>query len=328
MDEGFGTSLDSHVIAGYRFLMRYYTIGDEIYMFGFSRGAFTARFLAAMINGIGIMSKGNEELVPFAYKIYQDFELGVGTKTEPAQKTTMKNFKDTFCLGDVDVHFLGLFDTVRSVGTFDTGTRTIPVSRPFATFVRHAVALDERRGKFKAALLCQNRDGKHQVYPVHTEPGNPSELDVNIRERWFPGSHCDVGGGWDVEAKDANGKENPLLRSTDANGVVKPLQLSDIPLGWMLSEIKALPDHRCKAGPLQFNDAKVALFEKQLHKERNQILQSKTHDVLRYGMGAGWMMVTFWRLLGMHYLISVHYGANNLLNNRILSLQFSPGITQ
>lgn len=238
VDEGFGTSLDSHVIAGYRFLMRYWSIGDEIYMFGFSRGAFTARFLAAMIHGIGIMSKGNEELVPFGYKIYQDYELGVGTAASAQQKTTMMEFKDIFCRGDVDVHFLGLFDTVRSVGTFDNGSRTIPVSHPFAKFVRHAVALDERRGKFKAALLCQNIDGKHHVAPTHTTPGNPSELDTHIRERWFPGNHGDVGGGWDVEKVNALGEENPLLLSRSEQAKANPMQLSDIALGWMLQEIQ------------------------------------------------------------------------------------------
>lgn len=295
MDQGFGTSLDSHVIAGYRFLMRYYNVGDEIYMFGFSRGAFTARFLAALINGIGIMSKGNEELVPFAYKIYQDYELGIGTKASKQQKTIMKDFKDTFCLGNTTVHFLGLFDTVRSVGTFDTGSRTIPVSQPFATFVRHAVALDERRGKFKAALLCQNDNGKHTV---HTAPENPMALDIHIRERWFPGNHGDVGGGWDIEKKNALGKKNHLLHSKDAKGMPNPLQLSDIALGWMLREIQELPEAECKAGSLDLDRTKVAAFAKQLKKEKHEVVKSKQHDVLSFGKGAFWLKVIFWRLLG------------------------------
>jgi len=300
MDQGFGTSLDSHVIAGYRFLMRYYTVGDEIYMFGFSRGAFTARFLAALINGIGIMSKGNEELVPFAYKIYQDYELGVGTKASKEQKAIMADFKDTFCLGDTNVHFLGLFDTVRSVGTFDTGSRTIPVSRPFAKFVRHAVAIDERRGKFKAALLCQNLDGKHLVHPTHTAPGDPSKLDINIRERWFPGNHGDIGGGWDIEKENALGKENPLLLSKDAQDKPNPLQLSDIPLGWMLQEIQELPEEQCKAGKLDLNPTKAGAFMNQLQKQRNEVLKSKQHDVLSFGKGVLWLKVVFWNILGTY----------------------------
>src|SRR5436853_1168882 len=75
-DQGFASTFDSHVMAGYRFLMRYYERGDRIYIFGFSRGAFTARFLARMVSKVGLLSMGNEELIPFTYKIYHDYEMG------------------------------------------------------------------------------------------------------------------------------------------------------------------------------------------------------------------------------------------------------------
>jgi uncharacterized protein (DUF2235 family) len=52
------TTFDHHVIAGYKFLMRYYKPGDKIYIFGFSRGAFTARFLARLVTELGLLSKG------------------------------------------------------------------------------------------------------------------------------------------------------------------------------------------------------------------------------------------------------------------------------
>jgi uncharacterized protein (DUF2235 family) len=64
-DSMFGTSLAEHVMGGYKFLMRYYRVGDEIYLFGFSRGAYTARFLAEMIDHVGLLSQGNEELIRF-----------------------------------------------------------------------------------------------------------------------------------------------------------------------------------------------------------------------------------------------------------------------
>jgi uncharacterized protein (DUF2235 family) len=70
-DSMFGTSLADHVMAGYRFLMRYYRMGDEIYLFGFSRGAYTARFLAEMIDHIGLLSQGNEELCRFGKLKFQ-----------------------------------------------------------------------------------------------------------------------------------------------------------------------------------------------------------------------------------------------------------------
>jgi len=63
-----GTSFGAHVMGGYKFLMRYYMPGDDIYMFGFSRGAYTARFLAEMLDHIGLLSAGNEEMCHFAWK--------------------------------------------------------------------------------------------------------------------------------------------------------------------------------------------------------------------------------------------------------------------
>ena len=63
--------LQDHVTSAYRFLMRYYEAGDEIYIFGFSRGAYTARVLAAMLYKVGLLGKGNEELIEFAWSIFK-----------------------------------------------------------------------------------------------------------------------------------------------------------------------------------------------------------------------------------------------------------------
>lgn len=65
-DSAVGSSFDQHVVGGYRFLMRFYNPGDEIYIFGFSRGAYIARFLAEMLDYVGLLSHGNEEMVGFA----------------------------------------------------------------------------------------------------------------------------------------------------------------------------------------------------------------------------------------------------------------------
>jgi uncharacterized protein (DUF2235 family) len=62
--------LEEHVSDAYRFLMRYYEEGDRILLFGFSRGAYTARVLAAMLYKVGLLSKGNEDLIPFAWDIF------------------------------------------------------------------------------------------------------------------------------------------------------------------------------------------------------------------------------------------------------------------
>src|SRR3954454_9384422 len=97
--------LVDHVCDGYRFLMRYYQDGDQIFIFGFSRGAYTARALAGMIHKVGLLSQGNEELVSFAWSNFRKQQDG----------TLATGFKQTFCK-DVKIRFLGLFDTVCSVG--------------------------------------------------------------------------------------------------------------------------------------------------------------------------------------------------------------------
>ena len=235
--------------------MRYYGRGDRIYMFGFSRGAFTARFLARMIAHVGLLSMGNEEMVPFAYKVYQNYETGVDgagaymetfrsyfcrhekmpqpeafkteSHSEPENRITEPDMVDT----GIKVHFLGLFDTVNSVGTFDvpfTKVPKVPDVLGTAEHVRHAVAIDERRVKFKAALLAQ--DVTNEKSPAEGQPNgvSPTTIPENrlppkevIKEVWFPGrlifqfpfqvfhflrhnswwliytgNHGDVGGGW------------------------------------------------------------------------------------------------------------------------------------
>jgi len=71
MDLATAWLLPVHVMDAYRFLMRYYKDGDRIFIFGFSRGAYTARALAAMIHSVGLLSAGNEELVPYAWSLFQ-----------------------------------------------------------------------------------------------------------------------------------------------------------------------------------------------------------------------------------------------------------------
>ena len=322
IDQGLATTFDAHVIAGYRFLMRYYGDGDRIYIFGFSRGAYTARFLARMISKVGILSMGNEELVPFAYKIYQDYELGA---YEGKKAPYIPNFKTTFCREEeghkgegsgIKVHFLGLFDTVNSVGTLDVPmTKTMKMKRVEGTaeHVRHAVAIDERRVKFKAALLQQDSDDKPDSKDPNvakrSEDSGPllaknsvqsDETDSSmedIKEVWFAGNHGDIGGGWsaypNVDSKD----EAPTENVKD-----DPFQLSDIALKWMIDELGKLKDHP-KFGPgkgdqIIWNAGKDG-FLKSYEKRRLEALSGKQHDTMKFGGGSSRMMVIFWNLMGM-----------------------------
>ncbi|KAI5116598.1 hypothetical protein M0805_006776 [Coniferiporia weirii] len=135
----FANNLNHHVMSGYKFLMQNYREGDKICIFGFSRGAYTARALAGMVHKVGLLPAWNEQQVPFAYKMYKtDTKLGWQQSV---------GFKRTFSL-DVDVEFVGVWDTVASVGLLPS---TLPFTKSNTAIkvFRHALSLDEHRVKFR-----------------------------------------------------------------------------------------------------------------------------------------------------------------------------------
>ncbi|KAL1799675.1 hypothetical protein ACET3X_000017 [Alternaria dauci] len=340
IDSGFATTFDAHVIAGYRFIMRYYKEGDKIYMFGFSRGAFTARFLARMISTVGLLSEGNEEMVPFAYDLYQQYEQG---KLErPAQKTQdpstatgttkatatngeaqpllppntevdeqqLKKYKldaftATFCRLEgatdkpIKVHFLGLFDCVSSVAVLDSPFGTAPKAVDVvgtAHHIRHAVAVDEHRVKFKAALLHQDKQ-------------HPNTLKESVKEVWFPGNHGDIGGGWPAPDNNKdNPKANPkaswwrrVFRSlTDKkpdNNLreLDPYQMSDVPLAWMIRELEMLEPEGSKSA-IKWSKRKDG-FKYHFLQNLTEAYSSAMHDTLSVGGGASLFKVMLWNFM-------------------------------
>ncbi|KFG77830.1 oxidoreductase, short chain dehydrogenase/reductase family [Metarhizium anisopliae] len=178
-DSAIGSSFDQHVVGGYRFLMRFYQTGDEIYMFGFSRGAYIARFLAEMLDYIGLLCHGNEEMVKFAWKAFAQWQArkppskeaeDEANESEEDRETRrmynyMKGFRETFSRPVGRIKFLGLFDTVNSVPRFEAAwmqrTKFPYTARTSARFIRHAVSIDERRAKFRQDLLYQ-KPPKHE----------------------------------------------------------------------------------------------------------------------------------------------------------------------
>ncbi|KAI9058264.1 hypothetical protein FKP32DRAFT_1688725 [Trametes sanguinea] len=139
LDEAFAWYLDAHVRGGYQFLMQNYVAGDRICLFGFSRGAYTARALAGMLHKIGLLPRDNPEQIPFAYKLYK--------QTDKDSLELAAGFKQTFCR-NVEIEFVGVWETVSSVGVLMT--RTLPFTTANTTIkrFRHALALDEHRVRF------------------------------------------------------------------------------------------------------------------------------------------------------------------------------------
>jgi uncharacterized protein (DUF2235 family) len=177
-DSAIGSSFDEHVMGGYKFLMRYYVPGDDIYFFGFSRGAYIARFLAEMLDYIGLLEAGNEELIRFAWKTFAKWQQRRGDTEEDQEKKKklfnyMKAFRETFSRPVTRIRFMGLFDTVNSVPRFESAwmqrSKFPYTARSSARVIRHAVSIDERRAKFRQDLISEGK-------PWHSAPGHAHHL--------------------------------------------------------------------------------------------------------------------------------------------------------
>lgn len=317
-------------------------------MFGFSRGAFTAKFLARMIHTVGLLCKGNEEMVPFAYRLYQRYLRGeirdyrvshpkhgrkkdaerdddaadtpVKEGVEPPnifhrkrrpgmEKDEITQFSDTFCRKEqvqhcgwveernIKVYFLGIWDCVNSVSVLEPRTPVPVPIKGTAHYVRHAVGVDERRVKFKPALLAQ--DIRRSA--VHEE---------DIKEVWFPGCHGDVGGGWPAAAVDTEGQPVGLsiwqrirnfwttnkAREPTRDILTDPFQMSDIPLSWMIREVELVGKKDASAA-VRWRSS-VQGFKERLRKRKDQALTGVMHDSLRFNSGTGFFSVLLWRFMG------------------------------
>ncbi|AAS52619.2 AEL066Cp [Eremothecium gossypii ATCC 10895] len=156
-DSMFAFSLDHHIISAYLFLVQYYELDDKIIMFGFSRGAFIARVLTGMLERVGILKRGLENIVPMAWKIYAAWEYACQPSQPDYTTTLIDEFRNTFARNiPIRVHFEGLFDSVNSCGIIRDRLFPYTSRSGIVDHVRHACSVDERRGKFKQQSFSPN----------------------------------------------------------------------------------------------------------------------------------------------------------------------------
>lgn len=179
----FGLGLFTNVLAGYRFLASNYEAGDEIFIFGFSRGAYTARSLGGMIGKVGLLTRRAlvQEKLPEAVLRYKGLDGAAGKLGQ-----SMAEFKRDFCHEDTRVTFLGVFDTVGALGVPGALRRRhqfhdVTLSS-LVDCARQALAIDETRMKFEPCLWDTVAGGEVD--------------DPRVRQVWFEGAHTDVGGGY------------------------------------------------------------------------------------------------------------------------------------
>jgi uncharacterized protein (DUF2235 family) len=249
-----GYGIKDNIEEAYSWLTRNYEAGDRIYVFGFSRGAYTACTLTGMLRTVGLLRPGTENLVPYAVKLYAQSgkSFPEGDPRAKAEhdafwkvRSDFRNqfgnpaFPIPFDTSQHQVRFLGVWDTVKSVGWLNLKARIEMARWPFTRKVtnvetaRLAMAMDERRRPF-----AEYRFDAESV----------AESAGRYREVWFPGVHSDVGGffpddhdlsdialAWMV-GEAAN--EDLIVDEDRYHTVLKPLKLGDeLPADYALGKI-------------------------------------------------------------------------------------------
>jgi uncharacterized protein (DUF2235 family) len=198
-----GRGLHKNIMDAYRYIVQNYSPGDQIYLFGFSRGAYTVRCLCGLINNCGIVTRPDAKLIQQAFDHYK-------MKTKPFAPDGERSlqFRQQHSHPSRDVAFVGVWDTLGAMGIplsflglfedkdefYDTKLgRNVKVAR-------HALALDEHRSDFEPTLW-QPRSG------------------IDIKQVWFAGAHSNIGGS--------------VAPNSDGS------TLSDIGLQWMISQAMA-----------------------------------------------------------------------------------------
>jgi len=181
-----GYGLENDIRDAYVFLMGAYEPGDSIYLFGFSRGAFTVRGIASLVYMYGMLRKGNEALVPYAIRMLLGIQrAGENEAAKSDYFALAREFKTSMSSASPKMRFVGVWDTVSSVGWIENPLHLpYEANNPDIEIGRHAVAIDERRAFFRT----------HLWRPLKTTAAEESQQD--IMQVWFPGVHCDVGGGY------------------------------------------------------------------------------------------------------------------------------------
>ncbi len=185
-----GWGLEYDIRDAYVYLMQTYEPGDKVFLFGFSRGAYTVRAVAALLHAYGLIRRGNETLVPYAIKMMMAIQRANGLPEGHRSKDEFNKysalaaeFKATMSRTDCKPWFVGVWDTVSSVGWLENPLKLPHVTNnPDIQIGRHAVAIDERRAFFRSHLW------RPAAAPW---PAGP----VDLKQVWFPGCHSDVGGG-------------------------------------------------------------------------------------------------------------------------------------
>jgi uncharacterized protein (DUF2235 family) len=170
LGQGFGYGLRENSEDAYLYLMDRYQPGDKVFLFGFSRGAFTVRCLAGMLHKVGLLQKGSINLVPYASSV----------SSIRGNEHVAAGFKETYCQ-ECKMHFIGVWDTVGSLGLWYGKQFFDDRLNEAVANAYHAISIDEKRNKCPVSIWDENNLAPNQ----------------NVVQVWFAGVHSDVGGWYE-----------------------------------------------------------------------------------------------------------------------------------
>ncbi|NNM72091.1 DUF2235 domain-containing protein [Enterovirga sp. DB1703] len=196
-----GYGLDNEILDGYTWLAEVFEPGDEIFIFGFSRGAYAARSLSGLISKCGVLRPGAPLSVEQLYERYRrDAEPTIrALKAGPADAS--RTLEERWLLSHceiTDIKFVGVWDTVGSLGNpLGRMHRKVAKYKFLDTHLRlsnqhafHAVALDEHREPFEPTFWTRTVDN------AKPDGGARPRTLAEVEQRWFVGAHANVGGGY------------------------------------------------------------------------------------------------------------------------------------
>ncbi len=179
----FGEGLEENIFEAYRFLVGNYEVEDEIFIFGFSRGAFTARSLGGMIRKCGILNRTASSRYREAVELYRN-----PSHPDEREACTFRDSSSVYGKEQIKIRMIGVWDTVGSLGIPLRGLRFLTKQKhqfhdtELSSSVEHgyhALAIDEYRPPFEPALWA----------------AKPKENQI-VEQVWFAGAHSDIGGGY------------------------------------------------------------------------------------------------------------------------------------
>jgi len=220
-----GAGMSENIQECYRFIFENFNAGDQIYLFGFSRGAATVRSLSGFIDLFGILPKSRPELIEKAYKIYKSAKADKSEQREKRKRRAADFVARNHTMW-TKIRFLGVWDTVAALGVPNRSVDIILDRLPFWRHNFHSFELSRCVEHGRHALAID--DERLTFHPLIWKP--EILADQTMKQVWFCGMHTDVGGGYAEHG------------------------LSDIALDWMIREAVAhglaiFPRNKVKVAP-------------------------------------------------------------------------------